>query len=284
MKKYESIVILLGCCHAFLMLSNASAQTMEFDTGNLSKIEVYFIYGKINVVGTDDNKMFLEVTAHKEVPAGFNSLKFDLRESNSEMDLHIENNGTILTIYPSSIQAKLSNYLLKVPKSLMLKIDNNGGDLNRMWHPAYFKSVMTDTILIENMVNDIEIYASTWSTLRIIDISGPIVANSNTGDIYIKFSSLSQVKPSSIKSSTGRINLILPQTINCDIKESSFCGKFYSELALNNMEETFPDPEVRCKTTVADDEADTKISGHINNGGVTLHLRTLNSDINLRKY
>jgi hypothetical protein len=50
------------------------------------------------------------------------------------------------------------------------------------------------------------------------------------------------------------------------------------------MEETFPDPEVRCKTTVADDEADTKISGHINNGGVTLHLRTLNSDINLRKY
>lgn len=283
MKKYQSIVILLCCFHAFLMLSNAFAQTMEFDTGDLSKIEVYFIYGKINVIGTNDNKIYLEVTRQKEVPTKFNSLKFDLRESNSKMDLHVENNGGILKIYPSSIQAKLSNYLLKVPKSLMLKIDNFGGDKNRIWHPAYFKSVMTDTIFIQKMVNDIEIKASTWSTLKIIDISGPIVAQAYSGDSYIEFSSLNQLKASSIKTMSGKITLSLPQSVNCDIMQSSYSGEFNSEFDLKDKKVEMPDPEVRNKMTVTNDEADIKTSGKINNGGVKLFLRSFSGDINLIK-
>jgi hypothetical protein len=268
---------------SFLILSNISAQKMEIEMGDLSKIEVYYIYGKISIIGTNDNKILLEVTKQKEVPINFNSLKFDLRESNSKMDLNIENNGSILKIYPSSIQAKISDYLIKIPKNLMVKINNEGGDKNKTWSPASFKSVLTDTILIQNMGNDIEIEASNYSILKIIDISGPIAAKSNFGDISIKFSSLSQARPSSIQSFSGQINLILPQTVNCDIVQSSFSGKFNSEIGLSNMEVKSPDPRVRSKTTVTNDEADTKISGKINNGGVKLYLRTFNSDINLRK-
>lgn len=266
----------------FLILSNVSAQKMEIEIHDLSKIEVYNIYGKINVVGTDDNMIILEVTRQKGVPENFNSLKFDLRESNTKMDLNIENNGSILKIYPSSAKAILSDYLIKMPRNLMLKINSVTGIKNN-WSPAGFKSVLTDTILIQNMVNDIEIEASFFSILKIIDISGPIVAKTYFGDIFIEFSSLSQARPSSIQSFSGKISLVLPQSVNCDIEQSSFSGKFNSELELNNMEVKTPDPKVRSKTTVTGDEANTKISGKINNGGVKLYLRTFKGDITISK-
>ncbi|MBA7542829.1 hypothetical protein ES705_35153 [subsurface metagenome] len=268
----------------FLILSNASAQTMEIEIGALSKIEIFYIYGKIKVIGTNDNRIFLKVTKQKDVPKEFNSLKYDFKESNSNLDLHIENTGGVLKIYPSSKKAKLADYLIKVPNSFMVKIISNSRDIkNKTWSPYSVKSAITDTIFIQNMVNDIEIESSYYTILKIIDISGPIVANTKFGDVYIQFSSLNQIRPSSIKTFSGQINLILPQSVNCDIEQSSYSGNFNTEFNLNDLKVEPPDPKVRNKMEVTDDEADIKISGKINYGGVKLFLDTFSGDINLRK-
>lgn len=270
---------------AFLLFisCHVSAQHKDIDLGSITKIEVYHIYGNISIEGTDDNAILIDVVKKRKLPENFKSLKFELIESNSNLDLNIAINGNTLTIFPSSIQAKLTDYRIQIPKNLKVKVNNMGGDLNKTWSPASFKSLLTDTVLIANMRNDIQIEVALYTVLRIIDISGPIVAESNFGNIYVKFSSLSQVRPSSIKSFSGQINLDLPKSVSCDIVQSSFSGKFKSEIELNNMLVESPDPSVRSKTTVTNNEADTKISGQINNGGVKLYLRTFNSDINLIK-
>jgi len=259
------------------------AQHKEIDLGNITKIEVYHIYGNINLVGTDENVIRIDVVKKRKLPENFKTLQFELKESNSNLDLNIAINGNTLTIFPSSIQAKLTDYQIHVPRNLKVKVNNVGGDRNKTWSPASFKALLTDTVFIKNMSNDLQIEVSLYTVTRITDITGPIVAESNFGDIYVKFSSLSQDRPSSIKSFSGQINLDLPKSVKCDIVQSSFSGKFKSEIELNNMQVESPDPAVRGKTTVTNNEADTKISGQINNGGVKLYLRTFNSDINLFK-
>jgi DUF4097 and DUF4098 domain-containing protein YvlB len=133
------------------------------------------------------------------------------------------------------------------------------------------------------MINDLQIEVSQNTVLKIMDISGPIVAVSFSGDIYVQFSSLSQVRPSSIQSFSGQINCILPESVNCDLVQSSYSGKLKSKFKLNNKQVVSPVPAVRAKQSVVGDEADTKISGQINEGGVKLYLRTFNGNINILK-
>jgi hypothetical protein len=281
-----------------LISSHVSAQHKEIASGDITKVEVYYIYGNVTIEGTEDHAIRIDAIKKRKLPENFHYFTSNLKESNTDLDLNVTVKGNLLTIVPSSLQAKFTDYRIQVPNNLKVKFNNvdyqiqesgsskgkgksAGGIRNHTWSPASFKDLLTDTIFIKNMRNDLQIEVTYFTVLKFTNISGPIVAESFFGDIYADFSSLSQVSPSSIKSFSGQIDLTLPETINCDIVQSSFSGKFKSGIELNNMHVESPDPDVRSKTTVTNDEADTKTSGQINKGGVKLYLRTFNSDITL---
>ncbi|MBN2087442.1 DUF4097 family beta strand repeat protein [Candidatus Peregrinibacteria bacterium] len=258
------------------------AQKQEIDLSSITKIEIYYIYGDINIEGTTSNKLKIDIISKREVPKDFNSLKFELKESNSDLDLNIETIGNILRIYPSSIQAKLTDYNIIVPKNIKVKINNVGGDNNKTWSPFKYKSLLTGKINVTNLTDDIQINGSYYTILNLINITGPIVAESNSGNINIDFSSLSQSNPSSIKTNSGIITITLPQSAKCNVFASSLTGKFQSEINLDKINVESPDPEVRSKMEVTNDEADTKTKGQINGGGVNLYIRSLTGDISLK--
>lgn len=266
-----------------LLISNSvSAQKLDIDLSNITKIEIYYIYGDLTIEGTNNNDLEIGVIKKRDVPESFNSLKFELKESNSDLDLNIETSGNIVSIYPSSIQAKLTDYKFVIPKDKKIKINNAGGDKNKTWSPYKYKSLLTGAINVTNCTNDIQINSSYYTTLNLFNISGPIVAESNSGDISIDFSSLSQSNPSSIKTISGTIKITLPQTVHCDVLASSLTGKFKSDIKLDNINVESPDPEVRSKMEVTNDEADTKTTGQVNGGGVNLYIRSLTGDMFLR--
>lgn len=275
----------------FCFVSIINAQTMDIKTGSLSEIKVYHIYGTIHIQGTNDNRITIEIVKKNPVPKMFEVINDnDYKRSNSNLDLNIRERGSTISVYPSSKQAQFSDYVIKVPKSFKIKIENFLDEMEENFTiKGGIQSVIKSDISIENIYGNIEIETHA-SNLICQDVSGPIVANVFAGNINITFKDFNQMLPSSIEAFAGSINIYIPSDISCNVKLHSYSGNVNSEFELNDVKVNYSENNVRTKTIKAGEGLNKKqvnnnvtINGKINNGGAELNLGAFSGNINLIK-
>ena len=125
------------------------------------------------------------------------------------------------------------NFTLKIPKEISISIRESGNAYGK-WQ-------------ISGMKGEVEAETS-YSTMNIKNVSGPIVARSGYGKIYIVYDQLNQSKPNYI-SAIGAIDITLPADTKANLKLQS------------NYAEVFTDFDIQ---PVKIDETKGKAMGEVN--------------------
>lgn len=272
-----------------VIINLCTAQIIDRPKGSLTKVEVHHLYGDIVLTGTNNNQIEVELINNNEVPNKFleqtKNKDYQYKQSNSNLDLNLSENGTTLRIYPCSKQSQFADYVIRVPKYFEVKIKNDLSFFGGIKSKG--KVEIKHEINIENILSNIEI-ETFFANINAKSISGPIVANSFHGDMKIEFDKLYQELPSSIKTFYGDIDITLPLVSNCDITLNTFKGKFKSELQFNDVNTDYrPNYQTTyLKEGITRENNSQKINsgalkGKINKGGVEINLKTHTGNINL---
>lgn len=175
---------------------------------------------------------------------------------NTGMGMFLERDGEVLRIKDLKPITQRKPFTITVPSSIDLHLDC--GNLG--------------SALVKGITSELEINSNV-GRIQLIDVTGPITANSATGDIDVVFSSVSQNAPISISTATGDVDVSLPTNVKANVTLKSTMGTVYSNFELEK-------PRKDGLKVVGNTR---KIEGTLNNGGVKVHLSSSVGNIYLRK-
>ncbi len=175
---------------------------------------------------------------------------------NTGFGMASERDGSTLKLKDLKPFTQRNGFTLVLPKNVDLTLDSgNLGSVN-----------------IENFSAELEI-ESNVGHIKLMNVTGPITANSSTGAIDVVFTSVNQSAPISLTTATGSIDVSLPTNTKADVEMRSTMGNVYSNFDL------VPDREDGLKVV----GAMRKIKGQLNNGGVDIRMVSSTGNIYLRK-
>ncbi|MEL6557143.1 MAG: DUF4097 family beta strand repeat-containing protein [Bacteroidota bacterium] len=216
------------------------------------------LLSEIYVEGTAGSEIKIVVSDYMGMPEKAKGLRpIGRAAENTGIGLNFNPDGDFIYISAVHRAADDARYKIYVPKNIKLKIDNTS------WTSG-------DTS-IKGLANEIEIQ-SMVSRIFMEDVSGPIVANTISSEIDIKFSSLNQKSPTSISSTTGDIEITLPESVKGTFKMHSFHGGVYTDIDFDLGEE---DGTRRL--------VGQSVTGLLNGGGVEVTLKSPSGNIYIRK-
>lgn len=134
------------------------------------------------------------------------------------------------------------------------------------------KSTWNGDIEIDGFAGEVEADAQLNGSIEIIDVNGPVTANTLNGEITVEFGTVKQNSPISIYSTNGAVDVTLPGNTPADLSLSSVNGEIYTNFDLKREEKN------GLKSI-----SGRKVNAAINNGGVNISLRSTNGNIYLRK-
>ena len=134
------------------------------------------------------------------------------------------------------------------------------------------KSTWNGDIEIEGFTGEVEADAQLNGSIEIMDVNGPVTANTLNGEITVEFGTVKQDSPISIYSTNGAVDVTLPGNTPADLALSSVNGEIYTNFELKREEKN------GLKSV-----SGRKVNAAINNGGVNISLRSTNGNIYLRK-
>ncbi|MEZ0485222.1 DUF4097 family beta strand repeat-containing protein [Fibrella aquatica] len=127
-------------------------------------------------------------------------------------------------------------------------------------------------ITIQHVDGDLELKTNNGS-IYLNDVTGPVVANTTNGEVKVTFSALNQGKPTAISTINGSIDVTLPSNTKANFKLSNINGGTYTDFDLG----------LSSKEGMKRVSHGYSTNGTTNGGGVDLQLKTINSDIYIRK-
>lgn len=254
--------VLLTLCTLLLTLGGLQAQryTKAFSSGANQRLEILAENIALEIEGHSGNEVIIETDDYQEREAderasGLRPL-YNNATDNTGIGLEVAEANNVMTIKKAS--SKDMTYRLKVPRRAGLSIEEVG------W--------MGDEIRIRNFAGEVEI-KGTGSDIHLQDITGPVVANTTSGDIDIVFSQVNQEQPMSISNVSGHIDVSLPAATKATFDLSSVSGEIYTNLDIKTGGE---EGDLRRM-------GGRKIHGALNGGGVEISLRAISDNIYLRK-
>ncbi len=176
-----------------------------------------------------------------------------------------------------SDNTKVGFYVLKDGNSLIVRnLRRSENETAEIFLPSTQNISVTgdglNDIEINGFSGEIEATAEIVGNIRVVDVTGPVTLNSNTGTVEVVFNKVNQKSPISISTATGEIDVTLPKDTAADLSLHSTMGEIYS-----NFELSVPDKNgLKAIST-------QKIVGSINNGGVKIQLNSATGNIYLRK-
>ena len=178
----------------------------------------------------------------------------------------VDNTGVGLAVTQESGGLKIEKaarkqitYTIKLPRKVAILYQETN------WHGS--------SVTISNMDGDLEIRTNN-SSIDLNNVMGPVVANTINGEVKVTYSSLSQEKPTAISTINGPIDITLPPSTKASLKLRSIQGEMYTDFDLG------------VKTTkdgMSKVGGGHNIDGSTNGGGVEMQLKTINSNIYIRK-
>jgi DUF4097 and DUF4098 domain-containing protein YvlB len=167
----------------------------------------------------------------------------------------MEKNGNQITLKCLLPIFKRQQYKIRVPDNFSVKIDNECGG--------------SGGIQISNVKNEVEV--KNCQSVKLINVSGPVVLSTISGDVDVVFSELSKERPISLASISGEIDITLPSKSGIDLEMETMSGTVYSDFE-------FPVNNQKMKQV-----AGGKVKTQLNGGGVGFKVTNITGNIYLRK-
>lgn len=186
-------------------------------SGADKRVHILVQQNSIIVEGYDGDEVIIEqVGERKDLPREAEGLRMITGGvlDNTGLGANVDQEGNALKI--SIPRSKYNgNFSVKIPKNLALTMqeDNSYGD-GRKW-------------TISKLAGEIELKTG-YTTVYANDITGPLVANTGYGKIYVTYSSFNAKAPHSI-SSTGAIDVTLPTDAKVNLKMRSYYGDIFTD-------------------------------------------------------
>jgi hypothetical protein len=307
----KKVIVVVLVCIAY---ATSFAQTKPYKvafSGQGKKVQIVVQQASVNVQGVDGNEVTIEQTGEnrKELPKEADGLRLITGGvvDNTGVGASAEVEGNILKInIPKNRYTGVLT--IKVPKALDLTVIES-----QNWNEQ--------KIVISDIAGEIELKTNN-SKAYLNDITGPLVANTGHGKIFVVYSKLSQGSPSSI-SASGAIDVTLPADSKANLKVRSYYGDLFTDwdiaatkketksLASSGTKTIVGQTETNDVTVAArakvytrnDDDRDERdifkrdqfvyvgsassksdtFEGTINGGGVVIDLKSSNGNIYIRK-
>lgn len=224
--------------------STNSDVVVEKGTGNELVLEYQ------NELQKDKNKNEIDARAQglKPVYAG--------GVDNTGYGFRVEQSGGVLRMKDIKPLVQRRNLRLVLPEGIDLHLD--GGQVG-----AVKINGLSSEIVVNTNLGDI----------TMTNVTGPIVAHSSGGVIEISFARVYQDAPTSISSSLGAIDVSIPADTRADVELKSTMGTVYSNFDL----------EAPREDGLQIVGANRNIEGKLNNGGVSISLKSSAGNIYFRK-
>lgn len=215
-----------------------------------------------SVEGYDGSELVVNARDYEAPPARAEGLRplYSSGTDNSGIGLSINEDGDEITV--TRVGRGDAHYEFRVPRAMAVIVEevNYSGD----------------DLLLRNLSGEIEV-RTTSSDVRMEDVTGPVVANSVSGNVDMVFQNVNQQKPSAITLVSGDVDITLPAQTGANLELASVSGEVYTDfdISLTNGD---PDREGLRRIGM-----NRPIEGTINNGGVDIRVKTVSGDIYLRK-
>jgi len=258
MKKTYLIVAMI-CFLAFA----GKAQTFTLTPkGDISQtvLDIKNLYAdNIIIEGVSSNEIKIETDDYEGIPDKAKGLKplSATGPENTGIGLSVQQEGNRITVSGASRNAD-GEYRFSVPKNMMLVVDLNN------WQAG--------DLTIKGMAGEVEAHSQNGD-IRFENVTGPLVVKTLSSDIEVIFSSVSQKSPTSIFSTSGDIDIVIPEATKGSFEMSTTSGEIYTDLNFK-----FPEEKEMSRFGGA-----VSGSATLNGGGVELSLRSISGDIFIRK-
>lgn len=270
----------------FLILSAhpVRGQEYRYPLGNSPERAVEFTVGRGEVIieGHESDELIIRNLDYEAPPERAQGLRaiYNSAVDNTGIGLFVEEEDGILTITPAS--ASRGEYSILVPDRVRLKVEEvDFGNGNYEIH---------------NHKGEIEV-SSRSGNIKMVDVTGPIIADNTSGNVEILFSGLSQQNPTSISLISGFIDVTLPKDTPVNFRLSSFSGEIYTDLDIDLYGTGNVEPEELENSEELEGMSfdnlpvldarhylpGRQIEGTLNGGGIEMSLKTLSGNIYLRR-
>lgn len=254
-------IILLS---AVLLGSFTTLQAQEYKTKLANakdrKVTIEMDASSLRIEGHNSDEVIIQAASGYEAPPerakGLKPI-YNTAVDNSGIGLAVTTENGGLKIEKAT--RKPIKYTLKLPRKVAILYEQQN------WQGS--------SISITNMDGDLEIKTNNAS-IDLTNVTGPVVANTINGEVKIVYSTLSQEKPTAISTINGPVDISLPANAKANLKLRSINGEMYTDFDLGVK---------TSKDGMSKVGGGHDIDGTTNGGGVEMQLKTISSNIYIRK-
>jgi DUF4097 and DUF4098 domain-containing protein YvlB len=243
------------------MAAQMKAQDYKIAVDNAkdSKLSLSSFSGDLNIQGYAGNEIIITSAGDEEVtvPERAKGLKpvYSAGTDNTGIGVSVVKNGNQISVTCLLPFTRSNEYSIKVPENVALEVKSECQNNN--------------DLIISGMKNEIEI--QNCYSIKMKDVTGPLVLSTISGDIEITFGTIATDKPFSINTVSGDIDITLPVKLAADIEMSSVSGTMYSDFDFSD------------KTKDMKQVGGNVLNYKLNNGGTRFSIVTVSGNIYLRK-
>lgn len=237
----------------------AQEYKMKFNSPTARKVVLDMRGSEVTVEGYDGDELVIKGSGGYEAPP---ALASGLRpvysggNDNTRLGLAVTPAGDN-TIRIAKAGRHEGRYTVRVPRQTDVSFAQGG------WGGS-------DDLTMRDLAGRIEISLQSGD-LRLLNVSGPVVANTISGDIQVRFSA-TPTQPSAISSVSGDVDVTMPASAKVSLSMRSISGEIYTDFDLN-LGGGNGLKHVGGQT----------VEGRANGGGATLALKTISGDVFVRK-
>ncbi|MDW3196716.1 MAG: DUF4097 family beta strand repeat-containing protein [Cytophagales bacterium] len=246
-----------------LIVMTTQAQFEITPNGNPAELTVNVtnLYADLEIVGTNDKLIKVIALDYEGLPEKAKGLKplSATGPDNTDLGLYIEQQGQEIMISGASRKSDDGEYRIELPANIKLVIE--------------YDSYQAGDIRVSDMSGEVEA-SSKVGDMEFQNITGPLVANSLSSDISIVFTSVSQTSPTDVSSTSGDVDVTLPESTKGNFQMKTVSGEVYTDLEFE-----FGEEEGRSKRWGGGMSAEATLNG----GGVQINLKSISGDIFIRK-
>ncbi len=221
-------------------------------------LEIENLSSDLVIKGIAGSEIKIDAENYKGLPEEAKGLK-PLSASgpeNTGIGLSITQDGNTIKLAGAHNEANNADYYLYLPKNLKLKVNYNS------WQAG--------DVSIQGMAGEIEA-KSQVGDLVFEDITGPIVAHTLSSDLEVIFNEIASTSPTSLSSTSGDIDVTMPENTKGTFKMSTISGGVYTAFDFD-----FGDAKLN---QIGGQNA----TGKLNGGGVEVTLKTISGNVYIRK-
>ncbi len=233
---------------------------LKFSSAQNRRVVLDMRGSDVAVEGYDGDELLIRGTGHYEAPPALASGMRPLYSSgndNTRLGLRVtqEAGNTIRVAHAPNAEGR---YTVRVPRQTDMSFSQNGG-----WGGS-------DDLTVRDLLGRIEVSLQSGD-IRLLNVSGPVVANTISGDVKITFSQ-APAQPCAISTVSGDVDVTLPATARLSLAMRSISGEIYTDFDLN-LGNGSGLRHVGGQT----------VEGRANGGGTAFSLHTISGDIYVRR-